>query len=147
MADAIGRELVAQTPRARHEVSAAGQNRFDHALELAGVILAVGIDSRNHLRTPRASQPIAEPQCRTLAAVDGNVAYQSARPPGLLGGLVARAVYDHNDLRPEPSGHFRNLPDDRPDGGFLVVCGNHNRNRSARARWMIRQKASRCSPF
>ena len=46
--------------------------------DLVGLVLAVGVDRRDHPGAAGAGQPVAEPQRRALAAVDGNVAYQRA---------------------------------------------------------------------
>ncbi len=58
--DAVGRELGAEPPRARDEVGLAGQDRLNHARDLLGLVLPVGVDRRDHLRATRPGEPVAE---------------------------------------------------------------------------------------
>ena len=144
MAHPVGRELGPESPGARDEIGLAGQDRLDHAADLFGLVLAVGVDRRNHLRAAGAREPVAELQRRALAAIDGNVAHERAGAGRLGGCRIASAVDDHDHIELQTGGLARDLLDHAGDRRLLVVGGDHDRERRSHPRRVRRKERHRC---
>ena len=136
--------VVSSAPRRREpETKSARLSRIgcDHAAELLGLVLAVGVDRGDDLRPARAGQPVAQPQRRALATVDRDVADQRA---GLAGPARRWRPWRRRRRRSprsaRPGGLARDLRDHLGDGRLLVVGGDHDRQRRAGAGRMGRQE-------
>ncbi len=136
MAHPVGGQLLAEPAGTGHEIRAAGQDRLDHSPDLARLVLAVGVDRRDHVGPAGPRQPVAEAQRGALATVDGHVAHERARAARLGGGAVLGAVDDDDHLDLQPGGLGRDLRDHAGDGRLLVVRRDHHRQRRAGARRM-----------
>ncbi len=142
MAHRIGRQFGPEPARAVDEVGLTGDERLEHAVELGGDVLPVGVDRRDEPRPAGAGEQVAKPEHDSLTDVRAHVADQRAGFGRLLGGRVLGAVHHHDRFGPEAGQLGRNLSKHARDGRLFVVGGNYDRDRRTCAGRMGREELS-----
>ena len=114
--------------RADDVVGGAGEDRRDHALELLGRVLAVGVAERDRSRVERerGGEPGADGGAEAARRLGDDVGTGAL---GLGRGRVAGSVVDHDDVHRVAADLGRRAGDDVADGPLLVAGGQDEHQR------------------
>jgi hypothetical protein len=112
---------VINIARPDHNVGLVQQDGRQQARQLLGQVLAVGVDHRHRIGMMMARLLKSDIEGCALALVALAMVYRSARAAGDLGGLIGRAVVNHQDVHGVPL----ELEDHAADEAFFVV-GRHD---------------------
>jgi hypothetical protein len=128
------RRMSPGEPGPDHVVGAPLQDGRDQAVQLARVVLAVGVAEGHRRGAPAHGRRQAGPDGRAETQVAAGAEHHRAGRGGQLGGAVAGAVVDHQALDPAAEDQRRHPPDDRGDGRLLVVGGQEHHHRPGAGR-------------
>src|SRR6266508_4164533 len=140
-AEQPGQQPVAGPPVGQHALDLAGEPGPDHvvgpplqdgrdqAIQLARVVLAVGVAEGDRRGAPPHGRRQPGADGRAEPAVGAGAEHHRARPGGQRGRAVAGAVVDDQALDPPAEHQRRHPPDHRRDGRLLVVGGQEQHHR------------------
>src|SRR5215203_301860 len=140
VADAAGLLVEAHEAGAEHEVRPILDDGRHEALDLLGLVLAVGVEVDDDVGALSPGYLEARAQCVALAAVDDVGDYGEALLAGDGRRGVVRAVVDHHDLDLVAQDLLRHPAQHLPYAPLLVVGGNDDEDLAPLREPLFRRK-------
>jgi hypothetical protein len=129
---------------ADHVVGPALQDGGDQPLQLARVVLAVGVAEGDRDRAPLDGRGQPQAHRRPQPAVGCHREHGRARGGGQLGGAVVGAVVDHQAVDPAAQDQRRHPGHHGRDRRLLVMGRQEHHHRPRAGRWAEAGRHGRC---